>query len=226
MKPELKLLISIFVIIALSTYVHAATEPAGAVVSGETDHGQYDQGGAGSVSIIESGNITSANLAANMSTYRWAGLTGNVSGDIILADANNETMYTWTAEGRVVYASNESSIAWSGLSNSTVADMPSYIAATDNNGDRYNNTFIGSILMDSDLFSIYARRCTTQSAESTNWYTYSLDDGTGVLVWAGEVVTGGTDYENETADYQILLPEDGTGGDETASTFYLWVELR
>ena len=53
-----------------------------------------------------------------------------------------------------------------------------------------------------------------------------VEDGTGNLVWAGEVVAGGTDYEGSTADYQIIIPEDGTAGDQTADTYYLWVELR
>jgi len=230
MRNSLKALIAAFAIVALSAQVYAATEPTGAVVTGATDYGQYDQGSAGSITIIESGNISGANLGANMSTYRWAGLTGNTSGDIILADAQNDTMYTWTAEGRVVYVCNDSSPSWATLSNATIAEVvagASWAAGTDNDADRWNNTFTGAgVSLPSDIFTLTALRAQTQSSGATNWYTYSLEDGSGVLVWAGEISADGTDYQGKIADYQMIIPEDGTSGDESPSTFYVWVELR
>jgi len=222
MKPELKAFIAIAIIITSSSYVYAA-EPSGASISGETDLGQYEIMPPSSTSIIESGNITGANLRANMSTYRWAGLTGNVTGLIVLADASNISMFTWTASGRVVFASNESSITWSSLENASSSVMPTYIATAAN--DNYTNTFTGSGALDSDMFTITAERATTTSGGATIWYTYALNATEG-LVWAGEVEEDGTDYSGKIADYQMIIPEDGTGGDETSNTYYLWVELR
>ncbi|UCD04499.1 MAG: hypothetical protein JSW73_02605 [Candidatus Woesearchaeota archaeon] len=222
MRNSLKVLIAAFAIVALSAQVYAA-DPSGAVVSGEDDFGEFDTPGAGTVTI-ESGNITSAELSTNMSTYRWAGLKGNVTGSIVLGDDNNNTMYTWTTIGRNVYACNET-IDWATLANASVTDMPTALAATDSEADRWNNTFTTGGTLDSELFSITANRSTTNSGGATNWYTYSLKDGNGALVWAGDVEDGGTDYKGTTADFQMIIGEDGTSGDDTPETFYLWVEL-
>ena len=46
MKNSLKILVGVFAVVALSAQV-LAIDPAGAVVSGATDYGEYDQGGAG-----------------------------------------------------------------------------------------------------------------------------------------------------------------------------------
>jgi len=175
-------------------------------------------------------NIRNANLSTEMSTYRWSGLYGTVEGVIYLGDSNNDTMINWTAEGRVVFASNASSLTWASLADAdeaTVNAMYTYLAgATD--ADNYSTTFTeGAENIGSDLYPALTSdfAYTTNNAYTDTWKTYSLTDGD-EIVWAGRVIRDGTSYNGETVDYQMIIPEDGTGGTEVATTYYLWAELQ
>jgi hypothetical protein len=64
----------------------------------------------------QAGNITSINIEGVSITRSWQGYFGNVTGVITLDDANNNTLYNWTAASPSgeVYASN-SSVTWSSI---------------------------------------------------------------------------------------------------------------
>lgn len=224
MRRGLQTLLAVAMLL-MAVGVVSAVEPGGATVSGETNYGEAAVEAAGSADV-EAGNITGANLEANQSTYRWAGLTGNTSGTIRLADIGGNMMYSWTALGVLVYAvESPATIAWATLADSTVADMPAYLTGTDS--DNYTETFnesaenIGSGIYDT-LTSDYTQ--SFNNAQVPTWKTYSLTDGVD-LVWAGLVSEDGTNYRNQQADYQMMLPEDGEGGDTTVQAYNLYLEL-
>jgi hypothetical protein len=92
--------------------------------------------------------------------------------------------------------------------------------------DNYTNTFtyppenIGSNLF--TITSDYAK--TYNSTGGMVWKTYSLTDGTNI-VFSGKVNHLGNAYDGETADYQMIIPEDGTGGDVNPTTWRIFIEL-
>lgn len=212
--------------LVLSMAVVSAAAPGESNVVDFTNLGAYAWTSADTADV-GAGNTYSANLVTNMSTYRWAGLTGNVTGNIVLGDSNSNQMFTWSAVGRVVYASTAGTIAWGSLADAAVTDMPSYITGGADS-DNYTQTFTGSVegfgsgIFDS-LTSDYA--ATYNSTGGAAWKTYSLKEGAN-LVWASTVVENGNDFRGNTADYQMLLPEDGTGNDAVATSYNLWVELQ
>jgi hypothetical protein len=224
MKQKLQALAVILTICLFAVTVTATDQPSGATVD-STDEGEYTDGTAGTVDVT-SGHIYRTELDTNMSTYRWGALYGNVTGTIVLGDDDDDRLFEWTAAGRLVYASEDGTPSWATLADATVTDMSAYMegAFTDN----YTTTFdeasenIGSGIFEA-LSSDFAY--TYNNAGVDTWKTYSLKDGEDDLVWAGRVSEDGTSYKNTVADYQMIVPEDGTDGDETATTYNLWVEL-
>lgn len=203
-----------------------AAEPGGTTIIANTSLGSLPDTAPDSINVT-AGNITSVNLDVQQSTFRWVGLLGNVTGSIVLGDSASSVFYSWSARGNLVYAAQSASIAWENLSdanNAEVIGVAAFLGGGVN--DAYNATFIDSPeSIDSDIFTISSDYAITDTANATVWKTYSLWDDT-TLVWAGKVVENGTSYRNTTVDYQMIIPEDGTGGDTTPTTYYLWVENR
>ena len=221
MKKILTIMAFLIIGIAVAGFA-SATTPSEALISNSADLGQYTMTSSDTASIT-SGHVAYADLNSNTSTYRWAGLLGNATGNIVLGD-NSNMMFSWSgATPLLVYASSASSVAWSSLADATNSNMPSYLTGG-SDSDNYASTFTGSSEdIGSQLFSLSSDFATTLG--SSTWKTYSLTDGSN-LVWAGRIVQGGTSYSGSTVDYQMIIPEDGTNGDTSATAYNLWIELQ
>lgn len=222
---QVLLLATTIIFAAISTY---AAAPGGATINSTIQLGHLPNTAPGSISVV-SGNITVADLSVTQSTFRWVGLLGNVTGSIRLGDSANNTLYQWSARGNLVYAADSSNINWSNVSDANqavVVGVDSFLATGSN--DAYDKTFTGGPeAIGSSIFTISSDFATTNSANGTVWKTYSLwDKSTSTLLWVGKVVVNGTSYRNTTVDYQMIIPEDGTAGDTTPTTYYLWVENK
>mgnify|MGYP006288876469 CR=1 FL=1 len=204
--------------------VASAAAPGGAEVTTTSDLGEYVTPYE-SVDV-EAGNITFAELQSDMSTARWAGLIGNATGNIVLGDDRNETMYNWGGDAIAVYASTGAP-DWNSLAISDCATL-NLAWLNDQAVDNCTNTFDAQIDMDSNLFEGLGATAQAQSQDdggADNWYTYLYTDGA-EDVFAGEVNLAGTAYNGDTVDFQMLLPEDGTNQDTAVETYNLWVELQ
>jgi hypothetical protein len=100
---------------------------------------------------------------------------------------------------------------------------------TDPDADSYNATFDGNVdTLDSEIFTTIVAGNYVDTYTDTgagHWRTFSMYDTVNV-VWANEVRENNRSYKNTTVDYQILVPEDGTAEDVTATNYYMWVELE
>ncbi len=219
---KLFFVLALLVLVGLP-FVRAAT-PGGADMSDNADRGAYAGASAGTMDVT-SGHIYFANVTGVQNTYRWVGLYGNVSGVITLADSSGNYFYNWTgAKGVLVYASTGSSITWSSLADADSTDMDSWLEGSFT--DSYSNTFSGTENIGSQIFTSLTSDYAAPYPTASGWRTYSLTDGTN-LVWAGKVLSSAaTTYDGTTADFEMLIPENGTAGDETATTYYFWVELQ
>lgn len=219
-------ILTIVVMSLLLTMTLVAAAPGEGDVSGEVDRGEYVFTATNQTTTVEAGNIRYVDLDTNFSTYRWAGILGDVTGNIILGDSvGGDILFTWTAKGRVVYATEAASITWASLTGATVGDLPAYLTGG-SDSDNFTNTFSSTGTVDSGLYTLVGvPRATTLGG--TGWYTYALHDGTNV-VYAGNVdPAGDTAYDGTTSvNYQMIVPEDGTGDDSTATEYNLWVELQ
>ncbi|PLW80931.1 hypothetical protein C0585_00005 [Candidatus Woesearchaeota archaeon] len=119
------------------------------------------------------GNITELVISSWTLTRTWAGFYGNITGTIVLADANNNTMYDWydaDPSGKV-YASIDNTVTWPNIACTTLATLSGQEAEfsgtneTDRDGkypvDAPNRTFIDpdetyvDVLAESANFSDY-----------------------------------------------------------------------
>src|SRR3990167_1096282 len=83
-----------FFIILFNVIMASALEPSGgSLTPGTPETAPSDP--AGSVNA-QAGNVTELNIFGYSITQTWQGYFGNVSGTIILADANDKVMYNWS----------------------------------------------------------------------------------------------------------------------------------
>ena len=225
MRRGVLFLLAVFGLVLSSALVVAQAVPGGADNVYENDRGSFPIPAVDSVTL-QSGNITLVGIDSNVSTYRWAGLLGNVSGNIVLGDSNNYQLYTWTGEGRIVYASTAGSVAWASLEDETEGDITPVLTYLASGADNYTATFTGvAENIGSGIFStITSDYAPTNNLTAAPWKTYSLTDTTN-FVWAGRVNAAQEDYSGGLVDFQMIIPEDGTGGDQASTTYNLWVEL-
>jgi len=220
------LLILLAMGLLLVSMVFAAT-PSGATVVAR-DMGRLQPSGAGTVSML-SGNITNANLSTSMSTYRWAGLFGNASGSLRLADLLGVNMYVWAGQARMVYACLGANPDWTTLQDATGPEIIALAAFSflTNGSDSYAATFNGAAEnIQSGIFStLTSDYATPMSSNSTPWRTYSLRDGTSNIVFAGKALPSGRAYNGEVVDYEMMIPENGVGNNEASTTWNLFIEL-
>jgi hypothetical protein len=217
------ILVSISILFAASVL---AAVPNGAQISGVVDNGRFPVPPAGSINLT-AGNITRVTLEANMSTFRWVGLYGNASGTFQLGDSSGNALFSWgDAKGRVVYLCRANP-TWASLADASVFNVTSSFSFLDGGvADNYTNTFTGAAEnIGSGIFSLTSDFATTVSSGGvTTWKTYSITDGTNII-FTGRVSEDGIAYNGETADYQMLIPEDGTGGNEAATEWKIFLEL-
>ncbi|MGM5480089.1 MAG: hypothetical protein ACQESC_01380 [Nanobdellota archaeon] len=228
MKKLMMVMIALVGVVMTVGMAFAAT-PQGANVESNTDEGEFAGVTAGTVDVTD-GHIYNNDLNTTMSTYRWSGIYGNVSGNIVLSDDDSDVLYDWTAQGRLVYAS-EGTPDWTTLGDAVEGDVTTayaHLGGTDS--DNYATTFTGtSEDIGSGLFSINSDFAQTYDNETTaSWKTYSLTDGSSNIVFAGLVQpSGAASYKGSTVDYQMIVPEDGTVATGTGTTTYnLYAELQ
>lgn len=227
-----KTLIMVMVVLALGLLTIgtalAQVVPSGATTSNVADRGRFPDSAASTINI-QAGNITYADLDAATATMRWAGLLGTAAGTLYLGDSASAYMYDWTALGRVVYAVQSGAVDWLNLDDAdySVVETEFPHLADDEYVDSYNNTFLGAPeLLDSDIFTVTSDFAETYNSTHTGvWKTYSLQDGAGVLIFAGLVDDDGDGYDGTVVDYQMILPEDGTQMDDVTVAWDMYVEL-
>ena len=217
-----------------------AAVPGGASPEYTENKGEYPPPSPGTVKV-EAGNVTLANITTNQSTYHWAGVFGNATGKLILGDASGYKLYEWVAKAVYVYFDNDNFINWSATATSaTCSDVEGEYTFLQGKSDDCSATFTTTRTYNS--YSLPWSGITTIAAQTYKfdgatytpyWYTLALNvDGEVVFVAETEWITSGKTSEYNVAydgttmvNYQVILPENGEGGDTATTTYYVWIEL-
>ena len=81
-------------VVLCSGFVFATVNPA--VVS-EINNSKWVNTASGTSVVLEGGNVTATDLEVNVSTEKWAGAFGEITGELILAQAGDANfLYNWT----------------------------------------------------------------------------------------------------------------------------------
>ena len=193
------------------------------------DIGRYTQVGQATFTTM-GGNVTELNLSSNISTAKWAGFWGNVSGEIVLAPNNVDMFYTWawdSTDGGEVCAVTGPTFSWFAVQPATGGDVDWMWFFDPDDTDSGNNTL--SSTCEAEVAGIYipATNCTTTGSGVLE--TFVIADMGMPLVKSDLAfcvnITGNTAlFNGQTGDYELLTPTNETAG--STETYYFWLELN
>jgi hypothetical protein len=222
----------------LSSFVHAL--PAGPVVTYVSDTT------AATLTANRSdakGTITTVTMSIGQQDYKWKGYVGNVTGNLVLDDANAKSLYDWTLgsiTGEVYATRSSSTINWANVScvNQTVINAEQTalsISATsvDNINRTFSSTSHKSFLVGSKNIANSTCRSTAtyvndspQVVNETAVFQEVLlrDDFANSMIYTTFIENDQLGYDGaSTYDFQLLVAEDESSS--TPSTYYFYVEL-
>jgi hypothetical protein len=177
------------------------------------------------------GTITTVNLNGSTQDVKWKAFVGNVSGALTLDDASGSTVYDWAASAPSgeIYATRSA--------NSTHLSYEDYAMNHTNRDDNISRTFSAKLhnpfyvgltqIAQNSCYSIHTY--VNDSAQSTRFEEMALYDGTnltnGNVVFSTILELDKYGYNNQTYDFQMLLPERGIDGWSSSTAYYFYLEL-
>jgi len=203
----------------------------------------------------EAGNVTELMINATTITKTWQGYYGNVSGKIVLDDANNMSMYNWalaSVDGEI-YASNSSTVSWSNVNcfnltaygDGTAADRSGnltyyelYLGVPSTAADGVDETFNTA---SHSAFSVGTRSFSADTCPSVKTYVNNApqtstsdfielmmyDNSTRVAVFTTLINNTVTGFNNKKWDFQMMVPvKGGHDAPATIDTFYFFAEIE
>lgn len=193
----------------------------------------------------EAGNITTMNITGWSQTQTWSGFVGNVTGRIVLDDANNKSLYEWFSaepQGEIYAANTSGAVNWDNIkcfsfaNNRTAYEASLGLDAIDYDGvdETFNATNHPSLWVGTHtLVSCPTTNMFTSDAvNSTRWYEVLLHDGkTPVYTAIIEDDTANTHsslvgFDGKVYDYQMVVGVNGHDGSDSKWEYYFYVELE
>ena len=232
MRTKFLFFVFVFSVFCLSLVI---ANPNGAEVTlGDSSRGSSSD--VGNDTNAYAGNVTELNLYSDSVTSKWQGYYGNVSGVIKLANSNDDVMYNWSlaAPTGQVYAANSSSVTWSSIDcfnmAADVGDLEDFYNINSDASDGVDETFseqshpafntAGEAFAEDQCYSVSL----FNNAGVGTFTQVLLADG-GVRPVFTSIISDDTEgFDGNLWDFQMIVLEDGT--DETASTYYFWVEIN
>ncbi len=181
---------------------------------------------------VEEGNITPMDLDGNTSTEKWAGFYGNITGKLVLGFDESRLQYNWTwspsAVGAVCVSTNSTLSPRPFVYAAPATDVDTAWGFDPADSDSGLNTFnesgcnmtIGSSFVEgadyswtgsTHTFATCAMRLTTTVASK------------GQMLFCSNITHGGTLFNGETGDFEILAPTSQNPA--TYETYYFYIHL-
>jgi hypothetical protein len=186
----------------------------------------------------EAGNVTELMINGTAVTTSWQGFYGNVSGTLILGDADGNKFYEWgnmTSPSGEVYASRSNSVTWASVNCSDAAAVSTEETALGqaaSDPDSVTNTFtvtnhpsffVGS----TNVSGCYSTQAYNSSGEKgTGFWQVLLGDGVDTVYTTILDESPQTGFNGNPWDFQLLVGENGKPGNETTTPYYFYVELQ
>ncbi len=179
----------------------------------------------------EGGNVTNLDLSGNVSTEKWAGYWGNVTGEIVLSpSAGSPLFYSWMWDssngGKVCAVAAASGFDWSGLQGVSAAAVDgiwNFGAATDNATATFNETCaidVAGIPIATTDGSLTGQRVDFETCVLAD---QPVPAAKADLAFCVEIFQNGGLFNGFTGDYELLAPANETAG--ATETHYFWLEL-
>ncbi len=200
------------------------------------------------------GDISAITISTQQVTRNWHGYVGHVSGDIVLDDSNNYSLYMWVLvdpRGEVYATRNDTSIDWTSgniicadrthiereeTEMNTNSEMAGGQQARDGVNETFNLTTHPSFLVSGNTFA--ANSCnfstslfvndTSPNGPAPRSFNETLlwSTADGAFIFMSYVETDQYGFNNASYDFQMLVTEDGHGDDTSNTTYYFFLELE
>jgi hypothetical protein len=230
------LFLTIFVILS-SSVIAIPTGPSN-INPGITS--RFPVTSATNVSAI-AGNVTALNFESNSVTNTWQGYFGNISGSILLGNADNQTMYDWTSaspNGEIYATRSDIPVSWGVIRCAVEAEINAEddalgvnqsvdqdsVSRTFLNTTSFNPFYVGNVNINTTQ-NCYALHLNDETGNpSSDFQEVLLHDGS-ALVYTAIISQDSTGFDGNTHDFQMLVGEDGHNGDSNPTPYYFYVEL-
>ncbi|MEM4260234.1 MAG: hypothetical protein QXG00_03285 [Candidatus Woesearchaeota archaeon] len=185
------------------------------------------------------GTITTLVLNTNQQNDAWKGYVGNITGTLSLMDSLNFTLYDWsiTSFTGEVYATTNNTVNWLTVACSDytiISNQYSSLNMAESDVDSINKTFNNTIHATFSVGAVQIANSTCKSistyvnsskqtiSEDMNFQEVLLTD-TVNLIYASLLEINERGYNNETFDFQMIVPDTDSGA--LTTTYYFFVEL-
>ena len=177
----------------------------------------------------EGGNVTELNLSSNISTEKWAGYWGNVTGEIVLAPNNADMFYTWawtSADGGEVCAvAATSGFNWAAVQTIAAATIDTIWFFDGGDTDSAVNTIPNAC----NLGVAGATPVGTGNYTGVGGFeTCAVGDGDDAaksdVAFCVNITNSGSLFNGLSGDYELLTATNETAG--ASETHYFWLELN
>ena len=186
------------------------------------------------------GTITTVLLTTVQQNIKWKAYVGNVSGTLVLRDADSFTLYQWPTGGSPdgkVYMTINNTIDWSTIqcaNDSQVISLQTALGFLPTAVDNINNTFSNKI---HENFDVGVIPIAGSSCKSTaTWINNSqqtltptslfqevlLMDLSSRIVFTTLIDQNVKGFNNKTYDFQALVPDYSTAA---VATYYFYLEI-
>jgi hypothetical protein len=187
------------------------------------------------------GSIATMTLNATTQNMRWKAYVGNVTGKLALEDASGSIVYDWdlaTSQTGEVYATRISStVNWATINcsnRSSIGTEETAMNHTNNPDDNISATFnsqdhdsfwVGTVTIQSD--SCYSIHTYVNSSQQSSDFEEVLlwDSVNSAMVYTALLEEDAYGFDNNTYDFQMIVPERGYAAWDSSTAYYFYVEL-
>ncbi len=236
-RMTLGIMLSLFFVFSFGI-AFAADEPYGVDSANVENSERYDTSAISPKQVDAlAGNVTELSLNATAVTKGWQGFYGNVTGEIILADASGNNFYDWnlTVPSGQVFASRSDAVTWATIncSNDTqVSQEETYLDQTSTDPDSVSNTFTLTSHPDFMVGSTNITGCySTKAYDSSggqgadDFWQILLSDGSDNTVYSTVIEDSAVSgFNNQPWHFELLVGEKGT--DEATTPYYFYVQIE
>jgi len=186
----------------------------------------------------QGGNVTEVNINALTITRSWQGYYGNVTGQIALQNALNETFYNWslTAVRGEVYATRVNSVTWTSVGCANAANRTleeTYLGQALTDGDSVTNTYNSTThpALNVSTVQISANTCfstygyVNNNSQASDFPMVLLQSGANI-VYTTILDDNTVGFDGKAHDFELLVGENEKDGNLGATPYYFWVELN
>lgn len=230
----MKIVIFVIAIFGILSFVMAV--PSGPDTVNVTSNETKSANAAQEVNI-SGGYIATLNLTATVQNIKWKAFVGWINGMFTLDDSAGSTIYDWqltTISGEVYATRSSSSVTWSGITCSTPSDLENENIVLSHSGidDNITATFDDTT---HSAFSVGSSVINANSCRTLNTYVNNvsqddefeeviLDDGSS-LIYATILEQDIPGFDGNDYDFQMIVPENASIYFNSATPYYLYVEL-